>query len=193
MESAMPQIDRTIGDVLPWATMTLDYTEQIAELIPDELLDQRPTDPSGKFCFSPAELVMHCADARRMFAGQLIGEAQEDAYWSGGPDDEGVWEFKPYEGKDALLKSLRDTRALLTPYLERPANDLLAETEGTRASFDKNLEYMREHNHDTTRMERAGAPNIMRVLFAIAVHEAGHRGALQTLLRQHGINHSGEM
>ena len=188
MECATPVPARTVEDVLPWAKTTLDYTDQLAAIIPDELLNWRPEDPTGRFCFSLSEIVMHIADARRMFAGQLSGATDEDAYWSPGPGEDGVWPFKELPDKAALLGSLGAARALITPWMERPADDLLAETKGTRAAFEKNLEYMREHGHDTAKLERAGVPGIMRVLFAIAVHEAGHRGSLQTLLRQHGVN-----
>jgi uncharacterized damage-inducible protein DinB len=192
MQSAMPQTVRTISDCLPWVALTLDYTEQVAAAIPAKLLDWRPLDPSGRFCFSLAQIAMHIADARRMFAGQLAGATDEAEYWSSGPQDDGSWPFKPHGGLEPILVSLRGTRALLAPYLELPAEDILAETEGTRTSYARNLDYMRENGHDASRLERAGAPNIVRVLFALTVHEAGHRGALQTLLRQHGVNPGGE-
>jgi hypothetical protein len=188
MDSSMPRMNRSVGDSLPWALMTLDYTEKLAAAIPDELLDTRPVDPSGHFCFTPAEIVMHCADARRMFAGQLSGETNEAGYWSGGPQADGVWQFKPHGGKAELLQSLRDTRALFAPFLELPGSELLAETAGTRASYQRNIEHLRELGRDTAPLEQAGPPNIMRVLFALTAHEAGHRGALQTLLRLHGVN-----
>lgn len=190
--SVVPRPGRLINDALPWASMTLDYTERIANLIPLELLDWRPVDPSGHFCFSLAELVMHCADARRLFASQLSGEADEQGYWSGGPEEGGAWKFKPDPGKEALLQSLKNTRALFEPYLNRPADELLEETEGTRQAYARNLEFMRDHGHDTSRLEQSGAPNIMRVIFALTVHEAAHRSAMQTLLHQHGIATGGE-
>lgn len=188
MESANPAPTRTIGDALPWFKMTLDYTDMVAAAIPDALLNWRPEDPAGKFCFSLAEIVMHCADARRMFAGQLSGECNEDEYWSSGPTDDGTWPFKELPDKAALLDSLAAARALYQPYLDRPAEDMTAETEGTRSAYHKNIAAMKEHGHDPAMLERAGIPNIVRVLFAVAAHEAGHRGALQTLLRQHGVN-----
>ncbi len=188
MESATPVPARTVGDALPWVRMTLDYTEQLAAAIPEELLDWRPTDPTGKFCFSLAEIVMHCADARRMFAGQLSGECHDDEFWSSGPNAAGAWPFKERPDKAALLDSLSAVRALFKPYLERPAEELTAETAGTRAAYRKNMEALKEGGHDTAMLERAGVPNIVRVLFAVAAHEAGHRGSLQTLLRQHGVN-----
>ena len=39
------QAQQTIGDQMPWYGVTMDYTEKIGELIPEELWDWRPEDP----------------------------------------------------------------------------------------------------------------------------------------------------
>src|SRR3954464_13294483 len=72
----------SIGQHLPWVNMTLDYTETLVAKIPDELLDFRPVDPNGHFFFSLAELAMHCADTRRMFANTLAGIESEEGMWT---------------------------------------------------------------------------------------------------------------
>lgn len=189
---ATPEKALTVGDMLPWLGMTLDYTEKIAELIPEDKLDWRPEDPSGKFNFSLAELAMHCADARRMFARQLAGHDSNEGFWSKGPEEEaeesGVWEFKECGSKDELLKSLKEARAELAEWYGKPQDELLTITEGSRESHLKALKWMEEHDQDPAEHARRGPASIMRVLMATAVHEAGHRGTLQTLLRQQGIN-----
>ena len=135
---------------------------------------------------------MHCADGRRMFARQLSGDAREDDYWSEGPAEEGVWQFKPYGSKQAILDSLKASRSELQPFLERPASSITEITEGTHKAYEQWLKQMREQGKDTTELESRGPANVVRVLMAATAHESGHRGALQTLLRQHGINAAAE-
>ena len=180
----------TVGDQLPWTTMTLDYTERLAEVVPDDLLDWRPGDPSGRFCFSLAEILMHIADARLMFIRQLIGGENGEGYWATGegPNEEGVWTFRDHGGKGAILDSLKSTRGLVQEWLDKPVSELLAVTVAAREVFEKHLEFFRGTDRDTTDFERRGAPSVMRVMFALTTHEAGHRGALQTLLRLKGVN-----
>jgi len=186
MDAQMQQAK--VRDVLPWVKLTFDYTDQLAELIPDDKLGWRPEDPSGKWCFSLGEIAMHCADARRMLARQLNGEETEEGYFSSEPGEDGVWNFKNAITKQQILDGLKVCRDELEPWLEKPANELLEVTDGTRAVFQKSLDWMKEHGKPVEEAERRGPANIMRVLMAAAVHEAGHRGSLQTLLRQHGVN-----
>lgn len=182
----------TIGQALPWTGMTFDYTEQIAEKLTDELRDWRPADPGGKFFFSLGELVAHCADARRMFARQLAGDDSAEDYWSTGPDADGVWGFRELPGAAELLDSLKAARAELQHWLDLPADEQWNSTDGTRAVFEKHLQQLREKGLDTAESELRGPANINRVLFAAAVHESGHRGTLQTLLRMNGAAAGGE-
>lgn len=187
MDSAT-QAQATIGQVYPWINMTFDYTDKIAALIPDDLLDWRYEDPSGRFTFSLAEQAMHCADARRMFARQIEGNDSTEGYWSEGPNEEGVWPFREYGSKQAILDSLKESREELAAVLKRPASDALATTEGTKATFERILKQMQEAEMDTADAELRGPANLIRVLMATAVHEAGHRGSMQTLLRSKGHN-----
>jgi hypothetical protein len=103
--NATPHDDVAIGLGLPWLTATLDSLEQIAALVPEDKLDWRLADPSGKWHFSLAEIVMHSADARRMFARMLTASESTDGYWSTGPGEDGVWPFKPYGTKQTILDS----------------------------------------------------------------------------------------
>jgi len=187
---ATPQAGLTVDEYLLWLGMTLDYTDKIAAAIPDELLDWRPEDPSGKYCFSLAEIVMHIADARLMFSTQLTGEDAADQYWatSEGPNEEGVWTFREYDGKQALLDRLKATRAVYDPWISQPYTTLLDVPDGARKAYDGFLKKLKEEGHDTAMMEKRGPASVLRVVMAVTAHEAGHRGALQTLLRQHGIN-----
>lgn len=178
----------TIGQVYPWFNMTLDYTDQISALIPEDLLDWRFEDPSGKWSFSLAEQAMHCADARRMFARQIAGSDSGEDYWSEGPGEDGVWPFKAYGSKQAILDSLKTSRAELDAVLNRSADDALAITAGTQETYDKIIAQMKEKDLDTAAAELRGPANLIRVLMATVVHEAGHRGSMQTLLRMKGIN-----
>jgi uncharacterized damage-inducible protein DinB len=185
---AAAQAQLTVGGFLPWVSMILDYTDEIVALIPEDKLDRRMEDPSGAFCFSLGEIAMHMADARRMFARELSGAQSEEGYWSDGPAEGGVWKFKPCESKQALLDSLAAARAELAPYTELSATSYTETTQGTRGSFERMLAAMREHGKDTAQAESRGPANIVRVLMAVVAHESGHRGSLQTLLRQQGIN-----
>ena len=178
----------TIGFSLPWLTATLDAMEQVTALIPEDRLEWRLNDPSGKWHFSLAEIAMHSADARRMFARMLSGSESTDGYWSAGPGEDGIWPFQPYGTKQAVLGSLKEARTELQPYLDLPLNSLMETTEGTRRRFEQNLARMREKQIDTANDEKRGAATILRILMACAVHESGHRSSLQTLLRMHGIH-----
>lgn len=186
--NATPHDDVAIGFGLPWLTATLDSLEQIAALVPEDKLDWRLADPSGKWHFSLAEIVMHSADARRMFARMLTGSESTDGYWSTGPGEDGVWPFKPYGTKQTILDSLKESRAELQPFLDRPLSSMSETTEGTRKAFERNLARMRERQLDTANDEKRGPASVLRILMACAVHESGHRSSLQTLLRMHGIN-----
>jgi len=178
----------TIGFALPWLGMTFDSLEKVAALIPEDKLEWRLEDPSGKWHFSLAEIVMHSADARRMFGRMLSGAESTEGYWSAGPGEDGIWPFQAYGSKQAILDSLKSARAELQPVFDLPAASLTETTEGTRRQFEKNLARMREGGLDTSTEEKRGAPTVLRVLMACAVHESGHRSSLQTLLRMHGIN-----
>lgn len=191
MDAAM-QTQLTVGGFLPWVNMMLDYTDEIAALIPEDKLGWRPEDPQGKFCFSLGEIALHIADARRMFARQLAGNDSEEGYWSEGPNEQGVWQFHNCKDKQTLLDSLADARAELKAYIDMPARAYTETTDGTRKAYEKLLAQMREQGKDTAEIEARGPSNIVRVMMAAIAHESGHRGALQTLLRQHGVNAKAE-
>jgi uncharacterized damage-inducible protein DinB len=148
--------------------------------------------------FSLAELAMHCADSRRMFARTLAGADSDDGMWTDWDEaDEGnelamVWKFKPRGTKQEILDSLRTAREELNPWLSLPVSSLNEATDGTRESFNKNLAKMREKGADTSEVELRGPSTVNRVLFAVTAHESGHRGSLQTLLRLQGVDARGE-
>ena len=186
MEAAT-QTQLTVGGFLPWVNMMLDYMDEIAALIPEDKLDWRPEDPTGRFTFSLGEIAMHAADARRMFARQLAGNDSEEDYWSEGPNEQGVWKFREYGDKQTILNSLADARQELKAYIDMPAKAYTETTDGTRKAYEKLLAQMREQGKNTTEIEARGPSNIVRVMMATIAHESGHRGSLQTLLRQFGI------
>lgn len=180
-----------IGDALPWVRMTLDYTDKLAQQLPAELLHWRSPDPSGAFSFSLGEIVAHIADCRRMFIGQLEGaEVPEDLYWSEGPrePDYTVWEFKPFT-RETLLDSLAAARMVVDEWLARPADGMYEPTPGTTEVWEKMKAKLSQdgNSEELARAELRGPASVVRVLMALAVHEAGHRGSLGTLLRQHGV------
>jgi hypothetical protein len=181
---------RTIGITFPLLNMTLDGTERFARLIPEDKLDWRLPDPTGRWHFSLAEIAMHCADARILFARQLSGSDRRDGYWSAGPTGEdGVWEFEPYGTKQAILDSLRSSRAELQPFLDLPAEASADVVDGVRRSFEKQVAGLREKGmeKEAAAAELRGPASVIRVLLALAVHENGHKGSLGTLLRTHGV------
>jgi hypothetical protein len=182
---------RTIGIALPWLNMALDETERLAGLIPEDKLDWRLPDPSGRWHFSLAEIAMHCADARIMFARQLSGSELRDGYWSAGPSgDDEVWKFDPYGSKQVILDSLRTARTELQPFLDLPAESFTEVTDGVRKTFEKHVADLKEtgKEKEAADAELRGPANIVRVLMAVAVHENGHKSSLGTLLRLHGVD-----
>jgi uncharacterized damage-inducible protein DinB len=180
----------SIGDALPWVRMTLDYTDRLAGSIPENLLDWRSPDPSGAFSFSLGEIAAHTADARRMFVATLTGEKDESAYWSSGPKepDYKLWEFRSFTLPE-VIESLAASRALVEEWLARPASGMLEATDGTRESWEKMKAKLTEDGQaeELVKAELRGPATVLRIMMALAVHEAGHRGSLQTLLRQHGV------
>jgi len=193
------QAEATLREALPWVKLTLDYTDRLAAAIPEDLLDWRPEDPSGKWSFSLVEIVKHVSDARFMFIGQLDGEdpvdetgdAAPDRYWSAGPGADGEWNFYEHKDKAEVLARLAQARQPIEQWLDRPASGLMDITDGTRAVFEMQIKRLQESGVDVADWHRRGPATVNRVLMALAVHEAGHRAALQTLLRQKGINVEG--
>jgi uncharacterized damage-inducible protein DinB len=180
------------GDGLPWIGITLDQTDKVAVLVHEGLAALRPTDPLGRFCFSLGELVMHIADSRRMFLGQLDGADYSGGYWAGtgGPDSQGVWRFRAPQSWEDVLVSVEWGGTKLREYLARPQHALWEPTEGTLAFFGRYLADLRAAGREEQALayERRGPASLARTLTALACHEAGHRGALQTLLRLQGVN-----
>jgi hypothetical protein len=186
----------SISQHLPWVNSTLDYTERLIELVPDELLDLRPTDPLSGHFFTPAEVAMHLADERRELARMLHGSESREQFWTltswetGG--DGTPWTFRPFGSRDELLDSLREGRAEFAPWLSRPLADLHTATDGTRRKHEELLAMFKGKGMDTTDFELRGPSTINRVLFALTVHESGHRGYLQTILRLNGVDARGD-
>jgi uncharacterized damage-inducible protein DinB len=184
-----------ISESLPSLPRALNITDQLCTLIPENLLEWRPVDPSGAFQFSLAEIVFHLADSRLQFARQLAGnEAPDESYMLelSFEDPErfkgATWMLKPYTGKTQMLDYLKAARAEFQIWLDQPAGGLLLTTPGTEATFKKALETAEKRGTDTTAMRKRGAATIMRVLTGAVIHETGHRGTLHALLRQHGVN-----
>jgi uncharacterized damage-inducible protein DinB len=184
-----------ISESLPSLARALNSTDQLCALIPENLLEWRPSDPSGAFQFSLGEIAFHLADSRLQFARQLAGnEAPEEDYmldltFEDPERFKGTkWTLKPYTGKTQMLDYLKAARAEFQVWLDKPASDLLLTTPSSEALFQKALETAEKRGTDTTAMRKRGAATIMRVLTGAVIHETGHRGTLHALLRQHGVN-----
>jgi uncharacterized damage-inducible protein DinB len=182
------QREPIIRDQLPWVTLTLDHTEKLAELIPEDELDWRPVDPSGKWSFSLVEIIKHVTDARIMYVGQLTGEEDSGNYWSEPPGEDGSWKFGNHKDKAEVVSRLAEARKGVEEWLDKPASMLLEVTGGTTAAYNSIIEQIRKQGGPLEDYQRRGPANVNRVLMALAVHEAGHRGTLHALLRQKGIN-----
>jgi hypothetical protein len=182
------QAQQTIGDQMPWYGMTMDYTEKICALIPDELWDWRPADPQGHFQASLGEIAMHCADERHGHAQMLNGEMDRSVCFTLNPGKDGINRFREGVTKQDVLVSLSAGRALLDRYAHLPAGRLTDVTEGAKATYERQIASVKEQGIDPTRMEMRGPPGIFRVLMGVACHEAGHRGTLYTLLRLNGVS-----
>jgi uncharacterized damage-inducible protein DinB len=186
-----------ISESLPALPRALNITDQLCALIPENLLEWRPVDPSGAFQFSLAEIAFHLADSRLQFARQLAGtdtdEAEEHymlqfSFEQPELQKGAKWTLQPYSGKAQMLEYLKAARAEFQVWLDKPASDLLLTTPGSEAAFKKALENFEKRGTDTTAMRKRGPATIMRVLTGAMIHETGHRGTLHALLRQHGIN-----
>lgn len=186
-----------ISESLPSLPRALNQTDQLCVLIPENLLEWRPVDPSGAFQFSLAEIAFHLADSRLQFARQLAGtntEEVEKEYMLDLTFEQpelfkgAKWTLKPYNGKTQMLDYLKATRAEFQVWLDKPESDLLLTTPNSEAVFKKALENAEKRGTDTTAMRKRGAATIMRVLTGAMIHETGHRGTLHALLRQQGIN-----
>jgi len=181
-----------IAEHLMWVPYMFSTTEEVAEHLTDDLLDWRPADPTGAWQFSLAEIVMHIADARRMFCSQLSGDDPLPDYWcpsfwSGeDPRDDGSYAFRPHGGRVALLADLKAARELFKPYLTRPASEVGQSTEGTEKFNREMIEQLKAGGADPAPLERSGPSTIYQVLLMTIAHESGHRGALHTLLRING-------
>jgi hypothetical protein len=193
--SAPPQ-EVTIAEHLPWVEVTLDYTDRLIALTPEDMLDYRPENALGHFFFTPAEIAMHLADERSELARMLGGSDSRDGFWTianwetGG--DGTPWQFREYADNAELPAGLRESRAELKPWLSLPVSTLQESTDGTRVAYAKQLAELQSKGIDTATMERRGPPSINRVLFSLTTHEAAHRGYLQTILRLQGIDARGE-
>jgi hypothetical protein len=188
MADKAPRAQQTIGDQMPWYRTTMDYTEKICELVPDQLWSWRPEDPQGRFQASLAEIAMHCADERHAHAQMLSGEIDSDVFFTLSPGKDGIHRFREGVSKGDVLISLKNGRALLDEYARLPADRLTEVTDGARAAYARQIATLKAEGIDTTQMELRGAPGIFRVLMGVACHEAGHRGTLYTLLRMNGVS-----
>ncbi len=181
-----------ISESLPSLARSLNITDQLCALIPENSLEWRPVDPSGAFQFSLGEIAFHLADARLQFARQLSGKTEPDEHYMleylENPEDGIRWKLKPHEGKSQMLDYLKTSRAEFQVWLDKPASELLQTTPSSEAVFQKALENAEQRGTDTTAMRKRGAATIMRVLTGAVIHETSHRGTLHALLRQHGIN-----
>jgi uncharacterized damage-inducible protein DinB len=184
-----------ISESLPSLARALNTTDQLCALIPENLLEWRPTDPSGAFQFSLAEIAFHLADSRLQFARQLAGRDEPEEHYMlqfafEQPElQKGAkWTLQPYSGKTQMLEYLKAARAEFQVWLDKPESALLLTTPGSEAAFKKALENFENRGTDTTAMRKRGPATIMRVLTGAMIHETGHRGTLHALLRQNGIN-----
>jgi uncharacterized damage-inducible protein DinB len=112
----MNQESLLISESLP----SLNITDQLCALIPENLLEWRPTDPSGAFQFSLAEIAFHLADSRLQFAQQLSGtntDKSEEHYMLQFSFEQpefqkgAKWALQPYNGKTQMLDYLKAARA----------------------------------------------------------------------------------
>jgi hypothetical protein len=157
-------------------------------------MDWRPQDPSGNYSFSLAEIAMHIADERLELARRLSGSADEDGYWTLKAQwmSGEAWEFRKPASMAEVVKSLLRGREALREWLEHPQEDLLETTPGTRAAFEKHIAGMSQQGREPdAALVRRGPASLVRIMMFLCMHESGHRGSLQTLLRQHGIHAGG--
>lgn len=170
-------------------------TEELLAKIPDDLLEFRPEDPSGRFQFSIAEIFAHVADARTMFATTYLADVpmddQEGLYMMSPPDEDGAWKPNVEDfGRPALERALAEGWGRLAPALEMPESEAFAATPGGLRMHDAAASRRDAGEEPQPWDERVlswGPATLIRVLATCASHEAGHRGALVSLARRHGV------
>ncbi len=188
----------TIAWALPHLKEGLLATENLLKKIPDDVLSFRPNDATGVFQFSIAEILAHMADARTMFRlVYLDGVPFEDLEGSGNflmqpPED--------FEGRSGTWTVVADTldratleKALLRgfeglhPLMEGAFSTLLEPTKGGQRIYDQAAAKKKEGEQEGSQMVEWGPTTPLRLLFALATHEAQHRGTLITLARSQGV------
>ncbi|MCC7477276.1 DinB family protein [bacterium] len=176
----------SIGAAIAMLRIYFDYTDQVCAAVPEDRMDWRPDGADGGYYFSLAESIQHIADTRLQFARQLEGSDSEEGSWNTGyTDSVSPWEFR--RGSLAeIMQSLKSSRGMLEPWLERPLADLIQPTAGTRKLYEERLRARREAGEDTSALEARGPSTLASVLFFLSAHEQGHRAVLQTQLRQLG-------
>lgn len=185
--SAM-QGELSAGQVLPWAKVFLNYTDEVVASIPedDAGLDWRLTDEKGGWYFSIREQAMHIADTRHSALGWITGDdpaGKEFCTEYGGTGK--PWEFKQ-ASRAEILASLKAGREAVDAWLARPLSEILETTPKLIAEHEKLIAQLKADGKDTAEREARGPGRIVNVLFFIASHEQSHRSVLQTMLRQRG-------
>lgn len=185
----MTSAQGTIGGLLPWAKILLDYTDAVCNCVSVEHWNLRPKgEGEGEgYWFSLGELVMHLADSRREIIGNISGEIDREKLWCskyGGTA--APWEWRS-GSREEVLASLAAGRALVEAWFERPGSEIAAPTESSAKQWKERLERMKAAGKDTAAVEAAGPQSVADCLTFLIGHEQSHRGVLQALLRLHGI------
>ncbi|MEZ5337053.1 MAG: DinB family protein [bacterium] len=178
--------DPRIIDAIWSITAMLDYTDKIAAVVTEELVDWRPGMPDGSYSFSVGEQLKHIADYRAYVAEMLSGEKAGYVRWAADyPGRDQPWQFR--EGSlTEILERLQFSRSLIQPWLEQGFSTLLMPTEGTTQSYTQQLSALREKGENTAALEAAGPGSLASAILFLVAHENGHRSVLQTLLRLAG-------
>jgi uncharacterized damage-inducible protein DinB len=177
---------KTAGQELPWAVTMIGYTDMVVESLTEDSMQHRPANPGGGYFFSAAEQAMHIADTRWNILGWLDGNDYSERVFAGDyPGKDAAWQFREAT-LDEIKQSVKDSRAKLDEWLNRPAGELSHSTPGLDKAHQQRLEGMRAEGKDTAELEAKGPGNLANMILFTVAHEQSHRGVLQTILRMHG-------
>ncbi|MCC7477275.1 DinB family protein [bacterium] len=183
----MTAAQSSIGGLLPWARILLDYTDAVCGCVTEEHWDMRPEGQGEGYWFSLGEFVMHLADSRREILGNISGEIEREKLWCskyGGTSE--AWQWRS-GSRAEVLASLAEGRAMVDAWLARPASELGAATDASVSQWKARVEKIKAAGKDASAIEAAGPESVADCLMFLIGHEQSHRGALQALLRLHGL------
>ena len=189
MSAEQQSSSKSIRDSIPWLVTFLSYTDDVCKAVTEANRDWRMSDPQENWYLSLLEQVMHIADSRfdvlANIEDGLEESATHQAWCTEFASIKAPWKFREAKVED-VLASLAQARTKIDAWLDQPAAELLAITDGSRKLFTKRIEDMKAGGKDTAALEKRGPTPVINMLLFLAAHEQSHRSLLQHHLRVSG-------